>query len=92
MPPVTGQAVSPSPFGALAGPDAGGASDMQQQLQDLMGQLRDLANQANAVVEANPALAQEGQQITALIKQMIVKSAKAAPAQGMSAADVPPSM
>lgn len=90
MTPNPGQAVSPSPFGALAGPDSG-ASEQQQQMQDLMGQLRDVADQVNQVFGANPAIAQFGQQINGIIKQAIVAAAKTAPAQDTSSAEaVPP--
>lgn len=89
MPPMMGQqAVSPSPFGALAGGDA--PQDGQQPLQDLMGKIRDLATQANDIVQSSPSLQPFGQQLNAVIKQMIVAAARSAPQQTSSAADVPP--
>lgn len=90
MAPMTGQAVSPSPFGLLAGGDGeNGANDVQQQVGDTLGQLRDLMSQINDLVGANPALAQEGQQMGALVKQMIVKVAKQAPTMTASSEAVP---
>ena len=78
MPSLAGPvSAPPSPFGALADPSAA-QPDMQAQMTGLLGQLRDIASQVTALIQANPALAQEGQQMTDLIRQMIVKSAQTA--------------
>jgi hypothetical protein len=73
----------------LADPAAQGP-DPQAQMTDLMGSLRDIASQVTALIQANPALAQEGQQMTDLIRQMIVKSAQTASQQTASSMAVPP--
>ena len=92
MPPgmMGAEAAPSSPFGALAaGPDGAGPDPAQEQLTQMMGQIRDLAQQVEQISATNPALTQEVTQIKAILRQMVVKAAQAAPMQTQSSMDVP---
>lgn len=80
-----------SPFGALAdGPNMGAGPDpIQEQLTQMMGQIRDVASQVDQIAAANPAVQQEATQIRALLRQMVVKTAQSAPMQTASSEMVP---
>lgn len=73
-----------------SGAPAGAGADAQQaQLQQVAGQVRAIGDQIQQLISGNPMLAQDGQQISQILKGMIIKVAQAAPQQTMSGAAVP---
>lgn len=66
-----------------------GADAQQQQLQQTMGRIRDLAEQIKQLGADFPMLADDVQQIQQLLKQMVVKAAQVAPVQTASSLGVP---
>jgi hypothetical protein len=68
----------------MAGPDP-----VQEQLQQLMMQIRDVGSQVDQIASTNPDLAQEATQVRALLRQMIIKAGQMAPMQTMSSEAVP---
>lgn len=74
----------------LAGGQPGqGADQMQQQLQALASQIRDVSQMAEAIAADFPDAAQEVTQIKTLLKQIIVKAAQSAPPATASGSAVP---
>jgi hypothetical protein len=76
-------------MGAGAQAPGAGADAMQAQLQQTVQQIRQIGDLVQQLAGANPALAQEAQQIGQLLKQMIIRSAQQAPQQTMSGAMTP---
>lgn len=72
--------------GAQAGP---GAAGPDADLQATMGEIRGIGQAVQGLEAKFPALAQEAQQITALLKQMVVKAAQQAQMQTASGMAVP---
>lgn len=91
---VAGSAAGASPIADLLGaanaqqPGAG-ADAMRAQLESLMGSIRDIDQQVQALTADFPTLAQPAQQIRTLLKQMVVQAAQQAPQQTASGAAVP---
>lgn len=73
--------------GAMQGGAAGGGPDSG--LQALMGQIRQIGQMVQQLEGTVPVLAEEAQQINALLKQMVVKAAQAQGAQTASGMAVP---
>lgn len=90
---IAGQALPDTPMGqamqaGLQQPGAG-ADAQTQGLQVLMGQIRDLKQQVDAMQGDFPDLAPDCQQIGNILKQMVVKAARQAPQQTASGMAVP---
>ena len=66
-----------------------GADAQQQQLQQTMGRIRDLAEQIKQLGADFPVLADDVQQIQQLLKQMVVKAAQVGSTQTASSLAVP---
>lgn len=62
---------------------------MRAQLEALMGQIRDIGAQVEAIAADFPQLAPIVQQVTRLLKQMVVTAAQQAPTQTASGMAVP---
>lgn len=71
------------------GAAAAGADAQRQQLEGVMGRIRDLGEQVKQLAAENPSVADEAQQIQQLLKQMVIKSAQLVPTQTASGAAVP---
>ena len=94
--PIAGASTGMDAMGALLGgaqpqmgPGGAGADAQQQQLQQTMGRIRDLAEQMKQLGADMPILADDVQQIQQLLKQMVVKAAQVAPVQTASGMAVP---
>lgn len=61
----------------------------RQGLEQVMGQIRDLGQQIQALGTAVPAFAPDVQQMQQILKRLIVKAAQQSPQQTASAAMVP---
>jgi hypothetical protein len=93
-PSPSSQAGPPGAPGAGAPGDSDNDSDTAQDptgssVAAVMGQIRDLGTTAAAIASSTPALQPEVQQITAIIKRMIVKAGQSAPTQTDSASALP---
>lgn len=94
-PPIGGAAASSdTPMGqAMAGgmpQQPGAGADAQRQgIEVLMGQIRDIGQQVEALQGDFPDLAPDVQQIMTLLKNIVVKAARSAPQQTASGAAVP---
>lgn len=75
------------PYAAMA--DAPSQPAGGEDVTALMGQIRDLAGQVDDLGGQYPSLAQEAQQIRALLRQMIIKAAQQAPTATPSGQAVP---
>lgn len=94
--PIAGTSTGMEAMGSLLGgaqppmsAAGAGADAQQQQLQQTMGRIRDLAEQVKQLGADFPVLADDTQQIQQLLKQMVVKAAQVAPAQTASGLAVP---
>ena len=85
-PPLVGSASPATPASALSGmvppPDAGASPDV-------IGQIRQVGQQVDALGTSSPALAPLAAQIKALLRQMIVSAAQQASVQTASSEAVP---
>lgn len=79
---MLGGAQPPNPAGA-------GADAQQQQLQQTMGRIRDLAEQVKQLGADMPVLADDVQQVQQILKQMVIKSAQIGTTQTASSLGVP---
>lgn len=91
-PPIAG-AAAPTPavadmLGAGA-PQGANAEAIQAQLQQTVQQIRQLGDLVQQIAASNPQLAQDAQQISQILKGMVVKAAQQAPAQTPSGLAVP---
>ena len=87
MPPLMGQ-LAPS-TGMDRNEQGNGSDGSRQQLEAVMGQIRELGEQVSALGSKVPAFAPEVQQIQQIVKRLIVKAAQVAPQQTASAAQLP---
>ena len=80
-----------APMGGIgAGLTGGGmASAPDQNLQALMGQIRQVSDQVKQLASSVPVLAEEAEQINQLLKAMVVKAAQAQSMQTASGMAVP---
>lgn len=70
-------------------PQGANAEAVQAQLQQMVQQIRQVGDLVQQIAASNPQLAQDAQQITQILKGMVVKSAQQAPAQTPSGLAVP---
>jgi methyl-accepting chemotaxis protein len=70
-------------------PQGANAEAVQAQLQAMVQQIRQVGDLVQQIAASNPQLAQDAQQITQILKGMVVKSAQQAPAQTPSGLAVP---
>jgi len=96
MPPtpaIAGSTVPQTPMtSALAqGLQAPGAAQDQirQQIETLMGQVRDVKSQVDAIAADFPTLASDAEQTGQILKRMVVNAASQAPQQTASGMGVP---
>lgn len=91
MPPPLAGSVSPSSAigNLMGGGQANGADQVQQQLQSLASQIRDIGQQVDAIATDFPNAAQEVSNIKTMLKQIIVKVAQQAPTSTPSGSAVP---
>lgn len=75
------------PFAAMA--DAPPAPAGGDDISALMGQIRELGGQVDQLAQQYPAVVQEAQQIRAILRQMIIKSAQQAQTATPSSEAVP---
>jgi hypothetical protein len=88
-PASAGPTGSTPPPGADPTQAAAGADAARLQLEQTMGQIRQIGEAVKQIAAGNPLVADEAQQIQQLLKQMVVKSASVSPMQTMSSAAVP---
>jgi len=90
---ANGIGAADAPMGAigslLAGQGASAPPNADSALQAVMGQIRQIGQAVQALEGQNPALAEEAQQITQLLKAMVIKSAQQGSAQTASGMAVP---
>lgn len=79
----------PGPGGAPGTGDDGAQDPSGSGVAAVMGQIRDLGTTAAAIGSSVPALQPEVQQITAIIRRMIIKAGQSAPTQTDSATALP---
>lgn len=84
-----GSAIGSLLAGGGQGAPGAGADQIRQQLEALMGQIRDVGQMVDALAADFPTLAPDVQQVKQLLKQMVVKAAQQAPTQTASGAAVP---
>jgi hypothetical protein len=74
---------------AMAGDPAAGQDALRAQLQQTAMQVRQIGDLVQQLAQSNPMFQQGAQQITQILKQMIITAAQAAPQQTASGAAVP---
>ena len=79
------------PVGSMmaGGGGAPGGGGPDQNLQAIMGQIRQIGQQVQQLESTAPVIAEEAQQINALLKQIVIKMAQAQSAQTASGMAVP---
>lgn len=90
--PPIGGAAAPSPAVADmlgAAPQGANEEAVRAQLQQIVTQIRQVGDLVTQIGASNPQLQQDAQQITQILKGMVVKAAQQAPAQTPSAMAVP---
>ena len=74
---------------AMAADPAAGQDAIRAQLQQTAMQVRQIGDLVNQLGQSNPMFQQGAQQITQILKQMMITAAQAAPMQTVSGAAVP---
>ncbi len=90
MPPLMGSTAPSTGMDAnAAGNSVPGQDGARQQLEQIMGKIRDLGQQFEDLGSQVPSLSSEVQQIKQILKRMVVKAAQQAPQQTASSSALP---